>query len=117
MIAQVKEKTDPKYSLELLSKVPEQHDKYIQAVESMAQIYLSRLRSSDQYIECYKKLLQKTPTTENYVRLAEAYLNIQDADSAVATYETARRVNPSVKFGVKLARIFVKTHRYEAAIR
>uniref|UniRef100_A0A8D9DUB0 Tetratricopeptide repeat protein 21B n=1 Tax=Cacopsylla melanoneura TaxID=428564 RepID=A0A8D9DUB0_9HEMI len=117
MIAEVKEKTDPKYSLELLSKVPEQHDKYIQAVESMASIYLNRLRSPDNYIGCYKTLLQKTPSTENYVRLAEAYLNIQDADSAVATYETARRVNPSVKFGVKLARIFVKTHRYEAAIR
>uniref|UniRef100_A0A8D8Q021 Tetratricopeptide repeat protein 21B n=1 Tax=Cacopsylla melanoneura TaxID=428564 RepID=A0A8D8Q021_9HEMI len=83
----------------------------------MASIYLNRLRSPDNYIGCYKTLLQKTPSTENYVRLAEAYLNIQDADSAVATYETARRVNPSVKFGVKLARIFVKTHRYEAAIR
>ncbi|KAI5716850.1 hypothetical protein M8J76_013371 [Diaphorina citri] len=117
MIAEVKEKTDPKYALELLSKVPEHHDKYVQAIERMANIYLNSLKNQDKYIECYRVLLDKDPSTENYVRLAEAYLNIQDADQAVVTYERAKRSNPRAKFGVKLARIFVKTHQYEKAIQ
>ncbi|XP_026687959.1 tetratricopeptide repeat protein 21B-like [Diaphorina citri] len=83
----------------------------------MANIYLNSLKNQDKYIECYRVLLDKDPSTENYVRLAEAYLNIQDADQAVVTYERAKRSNPRAKFGVKLARIFVKTHQYEKAIQ
>ncbi|XP_026687958.1 tetratricopeptide repeat protein 21B-like [Diaphorina citri] len=64
----------------------------------MANIYLNSLKNQDKYIECYRVLLDKDPSTENYVRLAEAYLNIQDADQAVVTYERAKRSNPRAKF-------------------
>ncbi|KAK9499031.1 hypothetical protein O3M35_003547 [Rhynocoris fuscipes] len=109
---------DIRGALSLLSSVPKGNPFYIQAQKEKADIYLNELQDGVGYSQCYQALVEADPTTENLTMLADAYMNIQESELAVQTYEKAMSTNADDnKLSCKLARVFVKCHQYSKAIK
>jgi len=79
----------------------------------MAEIYLKHLKDKSMYAQCYKQIVEKSPTgktdslckgfgsgyyffnlAQSYVLLGDAYMSIQEPERALEIYEQALRRNP-----------------------
>lgn len=60
----------------------------------MAQIYLKHLKDKKMFTQCYKQMVDMSPTPQSYVLLGDAYMSIQEPERALETYEQAVRRSP-----------------------
>ena len=50
---------------------------FIKAKEKMAEIYLHHRKDKRMYAQCYRQIVEKTPTAQTYILLGDAYMAIQ----------------------------------------
>ncbi|RHY26925.1 hypothetical protein DYB32_007158 [Aphanomyces invadans] len=90
---------------------------YIKAQMIKADIYLQHRKEKQLYAECYKELVRLNPTAESLIRLAEAYLRIQQLDDAIESYRSALVLSPNdASLASRIGHILVKKHDYISAI-
>ncbi|RHY82764.1 hypothetical protein DYB26_007382 [Aphanomyces astaci] len=82
-----------------------------------ADIYLQHRNEKKLYAECYKELVRLNPTADALVRLAEAYLRIQQLNDAIESYRSALVLSPhDASLASRIGHILVKKHDYISAI-
>ena len=83
----------------------------------MADIYLKMRRDPQRYIGCYKEVAETELNVENLCILAEAYIQVQEPDSAIATYKRVQELGPpDSTVCAKIAKVYLVTHHYEEAV-
>ncbi|KAL1140336.1 hypothetical protein AAG570_000268 [Ranatra chinensis] len=83
-----------------------------------ADIYLNIMKDEQAYSECFRKLAESNPTTENFLMLGDAYLAIQEPELAVQSYERAMvSSSGDAKLSCRLAQVLVRCHQYAKAIK
>ncbi|KAF0696238.1 Aste57867_12996 [Aphanomyces stellatus] len=101
----------------MLNNVPQESPAYIKAQMIKADIYLQHRKEKKLYAECYKELVRLSPTPESLIRLAEAYLRIQQLDDAIEAYRSALVLSPNdASLASRIGHILVKKHDYISAI-
>ncbi|ETW10024.1 hypothetical protein H310_00424 [Aphanomyces invadans] len=101
----------------MLNNVPQESPAYIKAQMIKADIYLQHRKEKQLYAECYKELVRLNPTAESLIRLAEAYLRIQQLDDAIESYRSALVLSPNdASLASRIGHILVKKHDYISAI-
>ncbi len=69
------------------------------------------------YAQCYRQIVEKSPTPQSYVLLGDAYMAIQEPERALDIYEEARKRNPrDSQLAAKMGQALQKTHQYGKAI-
>ena len=48
-----------------------------QAKEKMAEIFLHHRKDKKMYAQCYRQIVEKSPTAQSYILLGDAYMAIQ----------------------------------------
>ena len=43
------------------------------------------------YVQCFRQIVDKNPTPQNYVLLGDAFMSIEEPDKALEIYEQARK--------------------------
>ena len=76
-------------ALSLLRSVPVDSSHGTRAKVRMAELYLTAKKNRKAYIGCYQDLCSLYPTLHHFLLLADAYMGIQDPDSAIISYEKA----------------------------
>ena len=46
----------------------------------MAEIYLHHRKDKRMYAQCYRQIVEKSPTAQSYILLGDAYMAIQGID-------------------------------------
>ena len=64
-------------ALNVLRTISSEQPYFIQAKEKMAQIYLVHRKDKKMYAQCYRQIVEKSPTPQSYVLLGDAYMAIQ----------------------------------------
>ncbi|CAK4097343.1 unnamed protein product [Aphanomyces euteiches] len=101
----------------MLNNVPQESPAYIKAQMIKADIYLQHRKEKKMYAECYKELVRLNPTPDTLVRLAEAYIRIQQLDDAIESYRSALVLSPNdASLASRIGHILVKKHDYISAI-
>ncbi|ETV87514.1 hypothetical protein, variant 1 [Aphanomyces astaci] len=101
----------------MLNNVPQESPAYIKAQMIKADIYLQHRNEKKLYAECYKELVRLNPTADALVRLAEAYLRIQQLNDAIESYRSALVLSPhDASLASRIGHILVKKHDYISAI-
>ncbi|CAH1406515.1 unnamed protein product [Nezara viridula] len=105
-------------AIQELSHTSPGHPYFVQNEMKKAEIYLKFLKDERGYRDCYQRLVDSDPTPENLVLLGDAYLAIQEPDLAIKSYEKAmQNLTENAKLMCKLARVLVKCHQYNKAIK
>ena len=76
-------------ALSLLRSVAVESAHGTRAKVRMAELYLTAKKNRKAYIGCYQDLCSLYPTLHHFLLLADAYMAIQDPDSAIVSYEKA----------------------------
>ncbi len=104
-------------ALNILRTIGSEQPYFIQAKEKMAQIYLHHRKDKKMYAQCYRQIVEKSPTPQSYVLLGDAYMAIQEPERALDIYEEARKRNPrDPQLAAKMGQALQKTHQYGKAI-
>ncbi|MGH0119571.1 UNVERIFIED_CONTAM: hypothetical protein FKN15_032396 [Acipenser sinensis] len=107
---------DTELALSMLRNITPEQPYYIQAKEKMADIYLNYRKEKRLYASCYRELVEKLPNSHTYLLLGDAYINIQEPEKAIETYEHALKKNPkNGALASKIGKALVKTHNYAKA--
>ena len=61
----------------------------------LAELYLEHRNDKRMYAACHEEMAAKHPTVSSYVMLGEAYMRIQDPESAIAAFEQALHRSPN----------------------
>lgn len=69
-------KRNLKGAIDILSAITPEDTCYLEAKKKLAAIFLNDSIDKKAYIRCYKDLVQTNPTSESYVLLADAYMEI-----------------------------------------
>ena len=49
------------------------------------------------YVQCFRQIVDKNSTPQNYVLLGDAYMAIEEPDKALEIYEQVRRIKILMK--------------------
>eukprot|EP00741_Cyanophora_paradoxa_P023819 tig00021623_g23008.t1 len=105
-------------ALSMLRSVPAESPSYVKARTVMADVYLKHRSDQRAYKECYRELAERTPTLQNLVALAEAYLRVQEPERAIETYESAlKRFPQEASLKSRIGKCLISTHDYARAIQ
>ena len=109
------EKGDTEAALNILRTVGPEQPYFVQAKEKMAQIYLNHRyehcvkslsllhlvahfrKDKRMYVQCFRQIVDKNSTPQNYVLLGDAYMAIEEPDKALEIYEQVRRIKILMK--------------------
>lgn len=69
-------KKNIKKAVDILSAITPEDSCYLDAKKKLAEIFLNDSIDKKAYIKCYEDLVQTNPTSESYVLLADAYMEI-----------------------------------------
>ncbi|OQS06545.1 hypothetical protein THRCLA_01407 [Thraustotheca clavata] len=101
----------------MLNGVPQDSPAYIKAQMIKADIYLQHRKEKRLYAQCYKELVMLNPTVESHIRMAEAYMRIQQLDDAIESYRSALVLTPNdASLASRIGHILVKKHDYMTAV-
>ncbi|CAG0886786.1 unnamed protein product, partial [Cyprideis torosa] len=104
-------------ALSLLKRVSPQQPFFVQSREKMAEIYLHHRKDLKNYAACYKEIVDKHPTPQNYLVYGDAFMAIQEPEKAIEIYEQALKRNPrDPLLASKMGQALIKTHQYGKAI-
>ncbi|XP_055385031.1 tetratricopeptide repeat protein 21B-like [Condylostylus longicornis] len=104
-------------AIELLKSIQPGQLYYLQAKNSLANLYLHHKKDRIAFAQCFKELVEYYPEPESYLMLGDAYMSIQEPESAINAYKQAISKNPSDSLlASKLGKAYVKTHQYARAI-
>lgn len=104
-------------ALSILRSVGPEQPYYLQAREKMANIYLHQRKDRRLFASCYREVVEKFPTTQSFLLLGDAYMNIQEPERAIEVYEQALKKNPRDSvLARKIGQALVKTHHYDKAV-
>ncbi|XP_054157238.1 tetratricopeptide repeat protein 21B-like [Oppia nitens] len=105
-------------ALSLLREIRVDHgDHFVRSRELMAIIYLKHRKDRRLYAGCYREILDKKPTTQSFLMLGDAYMNILEPERAIEIYEQALKKNPKDWILTrKVGQALIKTHFYEKAV-
>ncbi|XP_040213995.1 tetratricopeptide repeat protein 21B [Rana temporaria] len=108
---------DVEQALSMLRNVSPEQPYFVQAKEKMADIYLQHRKDKKLYVSCYRDLVEKVPSSQTYLLLGDAYMNIQEPEKAIDVYEQALKKNPKDgTLASKIGKALIKTHNYAKAI-
>ncbi|KAG2502129.1 hypothetical protein HYH03_000619 [Edaphochlamys debaryana] len=108
---------DVEGALKKLRRIPKDSPHYIKARMAMADIYLRHRKDKTAYIKCYMDMVDHTPDYDSYCMLGEAFMQIQEPEKAVKSFESALEFNPKdVDLITRCARALVTSHDYQRAI-
>ncbi|CAB4063816.1 TTC21B [Lepeophtheirus salmonis] len=82
----------------------------IETNEKMAKIYLKKRKDKRSYAQCYRTIVENSPTSQNYILLGDAYMGIQEPERALEVYEQDSLL------AAKMGQALQKTHQYGKAI-
>ncbi|KDO33302.1 hypothetical protein SPRG_02111 [Saprolegnia parasitica CBS 223.65] len=101
----------------MLNGIPQESPAFIKAQMIKADIYLQHRKEKRLYAQCYKELVKLSPSVESHIRMAEAYLRIQQLDDAIESYRSALVLTPTdASLASRIGHILVKKHDYMTAI-
>ena len=95
-------------ALNVLRTISSEQPYFIQAKEKMAQIYLVHRKDKKMYAQCYRQIVEKSPTPQSYVLLGDAYMAIQVRTYHLVTYSktpTVIRIVSCVDFYLSCQKI------------
>ncbi|KAI1290321.1 Tetratricopeptide repeat protein 21B [Halotydeus destructor] len=105
-------------SLGVLRTIGTEYGEYfIKSRETMAQIYLKYRKDRRLYASCYRDILEKAPSTQAYLMLGDAYMNILEPERAIEIYEQCLKKNPrDGALTRKVGQALVTTHQFDKAV-
>ena len=110
-------KNDVENALVLLEAITPDKPYFINAKAKMADVYLNYRKDPRMYARCYKELVNIFPSSNTYILLGDAYMNIGEPEPAIATYELALKNNPGDgALSSKLGQALIQIHDYVRAI-
>ena len=69
------------------------------------------------YAQCYREVVEKSPSPQSYLLLGDAYMSITEPDRALEIYEQALKRNPRDSLlAAKMGQALQKTHQYGKAL-
>ena len=60
---------------------------YLAAREKMANIYLHYRKDKKMFAQCYREVVEKSPSPQSYLLLGDAYMSITEPERALEIYE------------------------------
>ena len=104
-------------ALHILRSITPDQAYYLQAMEKMANIYLVHRKDKKMYAQCYREIVEKSPSPQSYLLLGDAYMSITEPERALEIYEQALKRNPrDSALAAKMGKALQKTHQYGKAI-
>ena len=64
-------------ALNILRTIGSEQPYFIQAKEKMAQIFLHHRKDKKMYAQCFRQIVETSPTPQSYILLGDAYMAIQ----------------------------------------
>ena len=90
---------------------------YLQAREKMANIYLHHRKDKKMFAQCYREVVEKSPSPQSYLLLGDAYMSITEPERALEIYEQALKRNPRDSLlAAKMGEALQRTHQYGKAL-
>jgi tetratricopeptide repeat protein 21B len=104
-------------ALAMLRVVPQESPHFLKAKMATADIYLRKRNDKRMFAQCYQELVDLHPDPQTFMMLGEAYMQIQEPERAVESYERALRASPrDVSLQQKIGQALVMTHDYQKAV-
>ena len=104
-------------ALNILRAITSSQPYYLQAREKMANIYLNYRKDKKMFAQCYREVVEKSPSPQSYLLLGDAYMSITEPDRALEIYEQALKRNPRDSLlAAKMGQALQKTHQYGKAL-
>ena len=104
-------------ALHILRAITAAQPYYLQAREKMANIYLHHRKDKKMYAQCYREVVEKSPSPQSYLLLGDAYMAITEPERALEIYEQALKRNPRDSLlAAKMGQALQKTHQYGKAL-
>lgn len=90
---------------------------FIESRMKMADIYLKYRKDRRLYAACFREILDQIPTTESYLMLGDAYMNILEPEKSIEIYEQCLKKNPRDGHLIrKVGQALVRAHFFERAV-
>ena len=100
-------------ALNILRAITPAQPYYLQAREKMANIYLHHRKDKKMFAQCYREVVEKSPSPQSYLLLGDAYMSITEPERALEIYEQALKRNPRDSLlAAKMGQALQKTHQY-----
>lgn len=65
------------------------------------------------FAQCYREVVEKSPSPQSYLLLGDAYMSITEPERALEIYEQALKRNPRDSLlAAKMGQALQKTHQY-----
>ena len=104
-------------ALNILRAITPAQPYYLQAREKMANIYLHHRKDKKMFAQCYREVVEKSPSPQSYLLLGDAYMSITEPERALEIYEQALKRNPRDSLlAAKMGEALQKTHQYGKAL-
>jgi len=104
-------------ALHILRAITSNQPYYLQAREKMANIYLHHRKDKKMFAQCYREVVEKSPSPQSYLLLGDAYMSITEPERALEIYEQALKRNPRDSLlAAKMGQALQKTHQYGKAL-
>ncbi|XP_066149408.1 tetratricopeptide repeat protein 21B-like [Euwallacea fornicatus] len=104
-------------AIELLEKIGKDEGCYREARMKIAEVYLKFRRDKNAFLQVYQDFLIEQPSSESYILLGDAYMQILEPDFALENYEKALKENPSdLYLTTKMGKALVDTHYFSRAV-
>ena len=69
------------------------------------------------FAQCYREVVEKSPSPQSYLLLGDAYMSITEPERALEIYEQALKRNPRDSLlAAKMGQALQKTHQYGKAL-
>eukprot|EP00798_Chlamydomonas_sp_ICE-L_P019308 gene19309-25961_t len=107
---------DVEGALKKLRRIPDTSPHFTKARMAMADIYLKHRKDKLSYVKCYLDLVDRNGDYDSYCMLGEAFMQIQECEKAVKSFESALEFAPRDSELVAIAGVVVITHNYQRAI-
>ena len=104
-------------ALNILRAITPAQPYYLQAREKMANIYLHHRKDKKMFAQCYREVVEKSPSPQSYLLLGDAYMSITEPERALEIYEQALKRNPRDSLlAAKMGEALQRTHQYGKAL-
>ena len=103
-------------ALKVLECVPAESPAYLSAHMAKANILLHICHNKESFVKCFQDLANKNNNSDSFMRLGDAYIQIQAPGVAVTTYERAHQLNPDNEVLVmKIGTALIGMHQFKRA--
>ncbi len=100
-------------AISILDGVPKSSPVYVCVQHFKANLYLTERHDKHTYMQCFRDLVDFSPSAHSYEQLAAAFMHIQALEAAIEAYEHAYSLSPhDVSLAVKIGHALVSTHDY-----